>query len=318
MNIEFIDDFPQELDDFALKAESAAFYQTGTWIKSIMKTYPDMKFMCAVAVDNGGVDGYLPFFISSRGPMRIMWSMPFGTYGGPVTSEAKGIGEALVKAYFDYGKSCRKLQTVMVDFKNIYSYKIASAEKCSTQIINLEKGFESVWKDDFDKAKRRQARKGGKADLDVIEAATSEQFDDYFEIYESRMRSWGEKFYYSREFLRELITNGGESVKLYLVRRSGGVIGGHLNFYYRQSVIAWNGMMRSKEHQAGTFLYARLIEDACKKGYQNYNLGGSLEKESLLRYKAGLGGEQYDYRMLVDIGYAGRAAKALKRIIRRG
>jgi CelD/BcsL family acetyltransferase involved in cellulose biosynthesis len=116
-----------------------------------------------------------------------------------------------------------------------------------------------------------------------------------------------------------LFETGRDKVKLFVARREGEVLGGHLNFYHRGTVIAWNGVTRedSRGHQAGTALYAACIRDACENGYQHYNLGGSLGKKSLVSYKESLGGVRYEYRVLRWRSLRGKIVAAVKKRIPR-
>jgi CelD/BcsL family acetyltransferase involved in cellulose biosynthesis len=295
MDIRLIDHFPRELDDLALQARRASFYQTSVWVECIARVFPGMKPRCLVADAQGEILGYLPFFIVTKGPFRVLWSMPFGTYGGPVVREEGEVFDSLLGAYARYASNPRVLQAAWVDYWNAGGSSGFERETCRTHLIDLGRGFETIWKECFDKAKRRQVRKAARENLQVREATGREDLDRYYAIYELRMGEWKGSFKYPREFFEELLERGRGMVKLHVVTRDDKVLGGHVNFYYRDTVTAWNGVTLIGEHQASTLLYSRLIEDAQKKGYRWYNLGSSLGKRPLEEYKEALGGEAYGY-----------------------
>src|SRR5512134_1801356 len=98
MNIAVLDSLPPELDPLADTAPRATFYHTRVWLESLAAAYPRMALRCIVASDGGTVRGFLPFFVSRRWPFRAAWSLPFGTYGGPV-SAAADVDRALLDAF---------------------------------------------------------------------------------------------------------------------------------------------------------------------------------------------------------------------------
>jgi len=165
-----------------------------------------------------------------------------------------------------------------------------------TQIVSLEAGWEEV-RSRMEKAKRKQARRGEREGLRLARARSSQEVAAYYRIYMERIRRWGERDYYPERLFQALVAEGGEEVRLTLLYRGEELLGGHLNFYFGDTVIAWNGVTKveAAAYKAATFLYFRLLEDACRQGYRFYNLGGSLGKESLRQFKASLGGVDHRY-----------------------
>jgi lipid II:glycine glycyltransferase (peptidoglycan interpeptide bridge formation enzyme) len=102
---------------------------------------------------------------------------------------------------------------------------------------------------------------------------------------------------------------------MYLAVHEGNVVGGHVNFYYKEDVTAWYGMAseRGDQFNAGTLLYATAMREACAEGYRSYNLGASLGKASLIEFKRSLGGVSYEYRTVRHRSLAGRVVAALRR-----
>lgn len=316
MSIELLDNFPADLDDLAREADCSSFYQTGVWIESLRAAFPRMAFRCLVATGAGGaLAGYLPFFKIRKGPFAFIVSMPFGTYGGPVVRGDEAAFRSLVDAYAKLGRAPGNLEVGWTDFWNRGYAGGFTRENGSTQIIDLHKGFDSIWKGDFDKSKRRQSRKAEREGLTVVEAGSSAQVAAYCAVYRDRVRAWRESYAYPDRLFEELIGRGAGSVRLFLVMQEGDILGGHLNFYHKDMVFAWNGVTRQdgRSLQSSTFLYAFLIRHACDNGYARYNLGSSLGKQSLAQYKDALGGEAYSYAHYRKASRAGSVARAMKR-----
>jgi CelD/BcsL family acetyltransferase involved in cellulose biosynthesis len=140
----------------------------------------------------------------------------------------------------------------------------------------------------------------------------------FVEVYRDRLRDWDTGRGHPEDLFFRLVERGGERVRLYLAMHGGIVVGGHLNFYYKEDVIAWYGMTSTQagDTQAGTLLYSTCIREACEAGFTGYNLGASLGKRSLIEYKESLGGTVRPYRMLRCRRLGGRVAAMLRRGVR--
>jgi CelD/BcsL family acetyltransferase involved in cellulose biosynthesis len=100
-----------------------------------------------------------------------------------------------------------------------------------------------------------------------------------------------------------------------VAEHEGLVVGGHFNFYFKDTVTAWNGITtpESNHLQPGTLLYAHCLREACAEGYRVYNLGGSLNKQSLIDFKESLGGVPYSYTQYRRQSLLKRATARLRR-----
>jgi hypothetical protein len=319
MEIETVDRFSPELDEIALASPEATFYHGGLWIECLSRVFPSLRFRCIIAAEGGTILGYLPYFESRKGPLTALWSLPFGTYGGPVARGDSRTREALAQAYARLRGEKGVHEIGLVDYSNGVSAAGFRLEEGSTHVIDLSPGFERLWEDVFEKSKRRQTRKAMKEGLAVSETRSERDVAAYYAIYEARVEEWGERFRYPRLLFGELVGRGGAKAKLFVARRGEDLLGGHLNFYFKNTVIAWNGVVRGTADgtQASTLLYAECIRDACEKGCREYNLGSSLGKRSLIDYKESLGGRARSYRTLRWRSPAGKLAGLVRRVVPR-
>jgi hypothetical protein len=314
MHIEIVDEFSAALDEVALRSSDATFYHTRTWIESLARTFPSMRFQCVVARSGSEILGYLPFFVLRKGPFGAVWSLPFGTYGGPVGLGDEDVRRSLVDAYVELRKRRGTHEIGLVDFSNQVCDRPFRTEHATTHLIELKEDFDEIWDGVFEKSKRRQTRKALREGLIVAEAHSLEEVSKYYGIYLERIEEWKEGFRYPERLFAELFSTGRGMVKLFVARLGGELLGGHLNFYFKDSVIAWNGVARDTADgtQASTLLYSECIRHACENGYRSYNLGGSLGKRSLIDYKESLGGAPYSYRMLRWRSAVGKVAGAIR------
>jgi CelD/BcsL family acetyltransferase involved in cellulose biosynthesis len=314
MNIAVLDSLPPELDALADAAPRATFYQTRVWLESFAVAYPRMALRCLVATEASTLRGYLPFFVSRRGPFRTCWSLPFGTYGGPVSDDGD-VDRALLGAFRRELSRRNVIEAGWVDFHNGAPDSDAASETALTHIVDLRGGFDAVWNRGFDKPRRRRVRRAEEQGVEVRRARGEDDVHGFLDVYRQRLDAWNTGGGHPGELFLDLVRRGeGKRTALFVATHEGKVVGGHLNLYHRASVIAWYGMAsaRGDELNAGTLLYARCIRDACESGHTDYNLGASLGKRSLIEYKESLGGVEYRYRILRHRRLAGRIAGALR------
>lgn len=309
MKVAVVDTFPPELDAVADASPHATFYHTNAWLSSLAQAYPRLRPRCLVA--DGDARGFLPYFVAKRGPFEALWSLPFGTYGGPVGDE--GASRELLDAFRREGQRRRVLEVGWVDFRNAFDAE-GEVETGRTHVVDISAGFDAVWRDRFDKPRRRRVRRAEEMGVVVRRAASEDDVTRFFDVYRARLEGWDERGGHPEALFRGLVARGGERVRLYVAEHEGNVVGGHVNFYYKDDVTAWYGMASraGDELHAGTLLYATAMREACEAGFRSYNLGASLGKASLEEYKRSLGGEPYEYRIVRQRRFAGRVVAALR------
>lgn len=312
MHIEIVDGIPDGLDEFCVNSPTATFYQTSSWLEPLSHWLTSMDVRCLVATKADEVVGYLPFFVRRRGPFEAIWSNPLGTYGGPVArtdSEFKQLAEH----FFELRKAKNVFEVGLVDFGNRLDTAGMHEEENTTHILQLTPDFDALWSNAFEKSKRRQTRKAIREGLTVSEAQTHDDVRAYYAIYRSRIAAWQQRICLPESLFLNLFDR--KNVKLFLAFLDKTLLGGHMNFYFGDAVIAWNGVTSedSRGVQASTLLYSKCIEHACEKGFTSYNLGASLDKPSLIEYKEAIGGELYSYRSLT---WRSRGARIASRVLR--
>lgn len=316
MQIETVDRFLPEFADIAKGCANATFYQTQVWLESVARSFPSLGLRFVVASEGGRILGYLPFFVIDYGIARRYWSLPFGTYGGPVVVDDPLISKILVEGYVDLRKERGVHEVGLVDFHNDINVDMVRYDGELTHLLDLSSGFDDIWHNRFERSKRRQTRKAEREGIAVREAASVEDVKRYYRIYAQRAEEWL-SFKHPEKLFVELFERGEGSVKLFLALAGEELLGGHLNFYFGDTVIAWNGVTTpdSRSKQASTFLYSACIRHAVDSGYMRYNLGASLAKKPLMAYKESLGGVRYNYRVLRWRSLMGKIASAAKRRI---
>ena len=312
MKVEVADTFPPELDAVADASPRATFYHTHVWLTSLAEAYPRLLRRCLIAREGAKPVAYLPYFVARRGPFASLWSLPFGTYGGPVGNVAAA-GD-LLRAFRAQSERRLVVDAGLVDFHNDFDPIGSAVERATTHVVDIARGYESVWRDRFDKSRRRRARRAQEAGVTVRRASGDDDVRRFFDVYRTRLAGWDARSGHPDALFHALVARGGERVRLYVAEHAGEVVGGHVNFYYKDAVIAWYGMAsrHGDDLQAGTLLYAEAMREACAEGFRTYNLGASLGKASLIEYKQSLGGEAREYRIVRRRSWVGRALALLR------
>lgn len=335
MRLTTTDTFPAELDGIAETSPGATFFHTSTWANGLRGAFPGFSFRCIVAEDGGEIHGYLPYFLIKRGPFALAWSMPFGTYGGPVVKGGDGserdtiaaseharvatdTHRALIERFNGDTAGVRIVDAGWVDYGSLHV--AAGDHVAETHVVSLADGFDRLWAERFARQRRQRTRRAEKLGVTVRAAERDADLSRFYEIYAERMRALASPDVYPREVFDRLIGDGEPGrVRLFVAEHDGRIVGGHFNFYFRDTAFIWYGVTTAEgdKVQAGTLLYVSCIRDACDSGMRHYNLGSSLGKASLIDFKESLGGVAREYRVHHRRSALGRLLAGTKRLLRR-
>jgi len=263
------------------------------------------------------MSGFLPYFIVRRGPIRSAWSLPFGTYGGPVALDSESAPD-LIDKFANRVSSTGVLKAGWVDYSNLGHWSPGagwSRRVLQTHLIDISGGFEALWQEKFEHQRRKRARRAERMGVSVRRTSSSRDLRSFYGIYSDRIDQWGSGVRYPQSLFAYLLERGGDSVRLYVAEHEDSIVGGHFNFYFKDTVTAWMGVTTRESNplQAGTLLYIQCLRDACEEGYRIYNLGGSLNKQSLIDFKESLGGMPYEYCQYTRRSILAKAAAQFKR-----
>jgi CelD/BcsL family acetyltransferase involved in cellulose biosynthesis len=319
MKVTLLDNVPSECDELAGESPDTTFYHTRLWLDTVAAAHANMSVACFVAEDAGAVAGFLPFFFVRTGPFRRAWSLPFGTYGGPVVRAGSDAQSALLTRFRALPSVRDVIEAGWTDYGNIGTEAQWRTLAQQTHIVDLEEGFDNIWNEKLGRDKQQRSRRAERLGVKVFRSRDPRDLDAHYEIYLERMRAFGTRIVHPRLLFQKLFAEGGERVRLYVARCEDVVVGAHFNFCHRGEMIAWFGMTNARGEglQAGTLLYTEIMRDACRDGLVRYNLGGSLCRESLVAYKESLGGRSCSYAIRYRRSIAGHVGAALVRLGRR-
>ncbi len=185
-----------------------------------------------------------------------------------------------------------------------------STRRCVSHVLDLQGGFEAVWKDKFNQQARRAVRKGERAGLEVESDCTGRLVPEFCELLQSSVVRWAEQRrepgllarWRARDRgtlrkLRILAESLGESCRIWVARADGRpaaaiIVLQGANAHYTRGAMDKELAGPSR----ASFLLQKLaIEAACEAGCRYYNMGETGTSESLSRFKSHFGAQAYTY-----------------------
>lgn len=252
-----------------------------------------------IAKDQNEIAGVFPISIMrSKVFGQRLCSLPFSDYGGPLFSPEKtGISLDLFTDYLIPHLN-------KADFLEVRTPMQASVSNCLrnslelgnakyvTFVIDLQKPFDEVWRNQFDKYLRNSIRKAIKNGIKVSEENFEEKFSEFYTLYLMTMKKLGSPPH-GEKFFRTCYALLGEShVKLFLASMLGRTIGGVLTFLGKHIIYPVYEGINPKYRSLNTasMLFSSMMEWGCNEGYRNFDFGRTLLGSGVYLFKKQWGG----------------------------
>lgn len=160
-----------------------------------------------------------------------------------------------------------------------------------THAINLPQNFTSRYT--TQSAPVRKARKAEKAGVTISLASSLEDWQEYYQVYQSSLQRWGEKTISEHpwEFFAQLFHRNSPNIKLWLARYENRIAGGALCFYSQQHVVYWHGAGLAEFFHVRpvNLLMYTLLKDSYEQGYTWFDFYPSGGMEGVIAFKESLG-----------------------------
>ena len=166
-------------------------------------------------------------------------------------------------------------------------------------VINLEKGFDVVYKD-WSSACRRAERKARKSGVMVKIADTEEEWREYYCMYEDSHRRWGDHALGPRvdwALFHEMFDALSDHIKLWLATTKDElVVAGAFMCYAKKHLFYWRGAALEDYFalRPMNLLFYEIMRDAYEKGCQWFDFGPSYGLEGVRRFKESFGAKPLD------------------------
>ena len=267
--------------------KTATVYQTTAWLDVWKHLGAELAF---IEVDS---ETMLPFVCRGRGAFRRAYSLPFDTYGGPVTARPNG-PVSFERAVEPLGNA----STRVVDFASGMASLNGAARRVTSHVVDLSKGAESAVQRYSDSNHRliRQAR-DHRVRIDVIEDAA--QVRAFYALHLRTVARHGARPL-SRAFFdavfASLVPVG--LATFYLARHDGNVVAGNLVLRHHDRAYDWMWVYdeRYLHLRATNLLIDRAVRDEAARGALQLNLGASPnDRLGSVRFKQSFGATPFDY-----------------------
>lgn len=297
--------------DLVAGSATASVYQTTVWLDVWKHLGAGLAF---VEVDDATM---MPFVCRGRGALRRAYSLPFDTYGGPVTAHRNGpvLFESAVEPL---GNASARV----VDFAAGMASVNGAARIVSSHIVDLSNGYEgaAVRYSDSNHRLLRQAGERG-VTLSVIDDASHVRA--FYAMHLRTVARHGARplprAFFDAVFA-SLVPAG--LATFYLARCQGAVVAGNLVLRYRARSYDWMWVYdeRHLHLRATNLLIDRAIRDEAARGSRVLNLGASPnDRLGSVRFKQGFGATPFPYTVFAHTGrLVSTARRARENAIRIG
>jgi len=288
--------------------ENVSVYQSVEWLQVFKSLSCELEFVDA---GNGTL---VPFVCKGHGPLRRAYSLPYDTYGGPVSVNG-------FKLSFDDVVKALDIPSVrLVDYSKALTKSSSGVEKTSTHIIDLADGYEVV-RSRYTKMNRRAIRQAEQRGLRIKLVEKEGELRAFHRLYcrtclKHRTRPLPLRFF--EAIYRTMVPK--KMATFYVAIHGGGVIASNLVLYYKNRAYDWAWAYDA------TYLYLRptnalidrAIRDAVAAGSVSFNLGSSPSNgRGIIEFKENFGAMKYDYEIITKFGKCLQVAKKIHKAGRR-
>lgn len=273
----------REWNDFLARQPQGSFYHLYEWRQVNERALGHRNaFLMARDADNN-IRGLLPLtFVSSPLFGRILCSMPFVNYGGPVVADAEAAA-ALVRAAQDQASEWRADYLELRCAAAMASDMPCSLRKISMH-IDLDPDPDVLW-NKFTSKHRTNIRRSQKNELQVI-CGGVELLDSFYCVMEQSWRQLGTPLY-GRSYFASIMRALPDHTRIFVCARGSEPVAVAFNGYFNGTVEGlWaGGTELSRPLQANYALYWEMIREACVRGCSRYHLGRSTAESGAEDFK---------------------------------
>jgi len=287
-------------DNFIAKTKDATFFHQIGWKNMVEKVYGNrLTAIYLIAKDRGKVRGVLPLFLCNNWPFgRKLISVPLASCGGTCTDSE--IAEVMLT-----DKAIELAKTFDVDYlelRNIDERKrnFVTNKAYLTLVLDLDPAPENLWSG-FRETTRRYIRKAMRNNLEIT--ITSDDIDDFYNIYSQSQRNLGTPVQ-SYRWIRSVFLDFPGHHAIARVRYQGKTIAAIFLRKFRDQMIYVLGasLLEYRYLYPNYILFWEILQDACKRGFKQFDFGRSLQDSGSYFFKIGWGAtpKQFHYQYYLN------------------
>lgn len=270
-------------DAYLAETPGASFYHRFGWTEINYRNFGHRSYYLAAVDAQGAFQGVFPLvYVQSRLFGRILCSLPFVNYGGPICM-APEVTQALLSMAREL---VRDLNADYAEFRTLAPIDDSlptSLHKVSMS-IRLAEDADSVWQS-YSSKHRTNIRRVYKNDISVRHAG-AELLDTFYDLLIKSWRRLGTPVY-RKAYFASILDSFPEQTRIFVAYAGDTPIATAFNGYFGGTV---EGMWAaaSPEHQKlqpNYVLYWEMIKHACESGNQLYHLGRSTVDSNAEQFK---------------------------------
>ncbi len=287
MNIELMDGADaRKVDRFVLSHPDGTPFHETRWMQLVRTTF-GFETQSLVAKQDGVVVGVLPLaMVTAPITGRRLVSVPFGVYGGILTSDTDavaGLDEAactLARRASARYVEMRYIGTAPTQHESLSLYETYRRElpEDAADVLNL-----------IPRKRRAEVRKARDRHGATMTAGRA-GLDEFYALYVSNKRRLGSPLF-SKRYFTCLLDLYGPRASLHVVRIEERAVAAVLSLRARDVIYPYySGSVPDADRLgANNYMYAMLMEEACRGGVRIFDFGRSRADSGAAAFKRHMG-----------------------------
>ena len=290
---DILDSFPQ-----------ASVYHTPAWLRVWEDLGAGIEFL---SLDS---ETMIPFVCRGAGALRRAYSLPFDTYGGPVTARSAGpvSFEGIIERVAS--PSVR-----LADFGAAVASTNGALRPMVTHIVDLSAGHTGACAG-YSDANRRNIRQARESGVRVEAVSQHAALRTFHALHARTARRYGARAlpaaFFESVFAR-LVPQ--DAATFYLAFHGDRVVGGNLVLRHRDRSYDWMWSYddRFGALRATNLMIDRAVQDEAARGSREINLGASPDDRlGSVRFKQSFGAKQFQYAVYTHTAPIVAAARRVR------
>jgi len=285
-------------DHFLAGHSASSIFQSTAWMRAVQNTFgyePRLLF----AERDGKITGVAPLFLAENWVIgRVLYSVPFGVYGGICAEDAESrrallgqITRAAVEEGVDFLELRERKTEPLHGFIPNPLYVTFTTEILPDHDANLKR---------LPKDTRYMIRKGEKAGLQARRGM--DQLREFYKLFAASMQRHGTPLFPLRWF-ENLRAEFGERMELLMLWNGRTPVAGVISFFDRDTVLPYYAGAGPDAPRLGAnnLLYWELIRQAAEAGLRTFDFGRSKRGTGSYAFKTqwNMNIEPLDYQVLL-------------------
>jgi hypothetical protein len=299
----FETDLPRdEILELLKSCAEATFFHSPAWLEILSEAFPRFEHGWLAAREGRTLLGLMPVVKVRRGPVYMVYALPFGTYGDPVAADGDA-ERALFDAFFGMASPalCAGAGGNLILSERIdclpRGWK-SRVEEC--RMIELPGSFEEYRSAGMSRKRRQLCNKCEREGMKARRLEGDADLDLFYDTYLHGATGWGGVHPYPREFFSSLMDRYRDGVCFWGAFMGDSLLAAHVDFYFGETAQAWQAGVtpEASEYDAAAYLVMVAVREAIERGIRSFNLGSSSGDGGMIFFKESMGGREHLYLVL--------------------